>query len=103
MKTMKIAGTTLKIIEKEMTYNEAIKATPKDYKMINLTTFARIHEEVGTKKLNFWFWIQNYKWNEESWRPVARGYDFGNYFDLDAYYGQWACRGVYVKNKSVQK
>jgi hypothetical protein len=99
MKTMKLANVTLKISDKEMSYDEAVKATPKGYEMINLTTFARVHEEVESSKLPFWFWIENYKWNKKDWQPVARGVSD---FILGANYDRGASRGVYIK-KEVQK
>jgi hypothetical protein len=98
MKSMKILDMDIKYTEEDITYDEAIKQCPKGYEMINLSTLSRIQEEVGTQDFNFWFWLENYKWNISEWRPVARGDDDYN-FNLRANGNQGASRGCYVKVK----
>ena len=96
MKTMNINGQTFKYTTKDVTYDEAIKQTPKRFKMIDFVDVAFVLRDCSLKDFPFYFWIKNPEWNKKVWRPVARGSDY--YFGLNAdYYNLGASRGVYVK------
>lgn len=94
----KKSGIEVAYTENEVTYDEALSACPKGYKMITAEVLGRIVQKETLKGLEFWFWVKKYDWDKSVWGPVAFGNYYNNRLNLNAYnFNQRASRGCYYK------
>ena len=97
MKTIKTSIGLLKVTDEEVSYDDAERNIPKGFRMVDSVDVAKFFEKKEHVEFAFWFWLKSPEWNEEDWRPVARGYNDGLFYLLARH--PRASRGVYVKKR----